>query len=58
MDDYGGQVPEDRANRKAYLGLDAKQPMGFTMYFGHPTIAVDTHVFRVSNRLGLALKKP
>ena len=55
MDDHGGQVPEDRAKLQSLPGVGRKTAnVVLQMYFGHPTIAVDTHVFRVSNRLGLA----
>lgn len=52
---HDGEVPEDRAALEALPGVGRKTAnVVLQMYFGHPTIAVDTHVFRVSNRLGLA----
>ena len=58
VDDYGGEVPEDRAALESLPGVGRKTAnVVLQMYFGHATIAVDTHVFRLSNRLGLALGK-
>ncbi len=53
--DYAGQVPEDRAALEALPGVGRKTAnVVLQVVFGHETIAVDTHVFRVSNRMGLA----
>ncbi|MAV46257.1 MAG: endonuclease III [Alphaproteobacteria bacterium TMED89] len=55
VDEYGGEVPEDRAALESLPGVGRKTAnVVLQMYWGHPTIAVDTHVFRVSNRMGLA----
>ena len=52
---HGGQVPEDRAALEALPGVGRKTAnVVLNVCFGHPTIAVDTHVFRVANRTGLA----
>lgn len=53
--EHGGQVPRDRAALEALPGVGRKTAnVVLNIAFGEPTIAVDTHVFRVSNRLGLA----
>ncbi|MEM7695069.1 MAG: endonuclease III [Pseudomonadota bacterium] len=53
--DYGGAVPADRAALQALPGVGRKTAnVVLNEAFGEPTIAVDTHIFRVSNRLGLA----
>lgn len=58
VDDFGGEVPEDRDALEALPGVGRKTAnVVLQMFWGHPTIAVDTHVFRVSNRLGLAAGK-
>ena len=52
---HGGQVPEDRDALEALPGVGRKTAnVVLNIAFGHPTIAVDTHIFRVSNRTGLA----
>lgn len=52
---YGGEVPEDRAALEALPGVGRKTAnVVLNTAFGHPTMAVDTHIFRVSNRTGLA----
>jgi endonuclease-3 len=52
---HGGQVPRDRASLEALPGVGRKTAnVVLNVAFGEPTIAVDTHVFRVSNRTGLA----
>lgn len=54
-DTYGGKVPMDREALQALPGVGRKTAnVVLNMAFGHETIAVDTHVFRVSNRTGLA----
>jgi endonuclease-3 len=54
-DDYGGEVPMDREALQALPGVGRKTAsVVLNMAFGHATIAVDTHIFRVSNRTGLA----
>jgi endonuclease-3 len=52
---HGGRVPEDRAALEALPGVGRKTAsVVLNTAFGHPTIAVDTHIFRVSNRTGIA----
>src|SRR3984885_6069035 len=53
--EHGGMVPHDRAALEALLGVGRKTAnVVLNVAFGEPTIAVDTHVFRVSNRTNLA----
>ena len=53
--DHGGVVPADRAALEALPGVGRKTAnVVLNVAFGQPTIAVDTHVFRVANRTGLA----
>lgn len=57
-DHYNGEVPEDRDALEALPGVGRKTAnVVLNTAFGHPTMAVDTHIFRVSNRTGLALGK-
>ena len=52
---HGGEVPRDRASLEALPGVGRKTAnVVLNTAFGEPTIAVDTHIFRVSNRTGLA----
>jgi len=52
---HGGTVPDDRAALEALPGVGRKTAnVVLNVAFGHPTIAVDTHIFRVGNRTGLA----
>jgi endonuclease-3 len=52
---HGGQVPNDRAALEALPGVGRKTAnVVLNVAFGEPTMAVDTHVFRVANRTGLA----
>lgn len=52
---HAGQVPDDRAALEALPGVGRKTAnVVLNTAFGHPTIAVDTHIFRVANRTGLA----
>ncbi|MFZ5621333.1 MAG: endonuclease III [Pseudomonadota bacterium] len=52
---HGGQVPHDRAALEALPGVGRKTAnVILNTAFGEPTIAVDTHIFRVANRTGLA----
>lgn len=56
-DDYGGIVPRDREILNTFPGVGRKTINVFlSEYYGEPAIAVDTHVDRVSKRLGLAYK--
>jgi endonuclease-3 len=53
--DHGGAVPAEREALEALPGVGRKTAnVVLNVAFGKPTIAVDTHVFRVSNRTGLA----
>jgi endonuclease-3 len=53
--DHGGQVPRDREILESLPGVGRKTAnVVLNVAFGEPTMAVDTHVFRVSNRTGLA----
>jgi len=55
IEKHHGQVPEDRAALEALSGVGRKTAnVILNTAFGQPTIAVDTHIFRVSNRIGLA----
>jgi len=55
MRDHGGVVPADRDALTALPGVGRKTAnVVLNMAFGHKTMAVDTHVFRVSHRLGLS----
>ena len=58
VEKYGGEVPFDREALEALPGVGRKTAnVVLSNAFGVPAIAVDTHVFRVSNRLGLAEAK-
>ncbi|MHA7775616.1 endonuclease III [Roseibium sp. M-1] len=53
--DHGGEVPEDRDALEALAGVGRKTAnVVLNIFFGHPTIAVDTHLFRLGNRIGIA----
>lgn len=53
--EHGGQVPRDRAALEALPGVGRKTAnVVLNVAFGEPTIAVDTHLFRLANRTGLA----
>jgi endonuclease III len=55
LERHGGEVPQDRDALEALAGVGRKTAsVVMNIAFGAPTIAVDTHVFRVSNRTGLA----
>ena len=55
IDHHGGQVPDDREALEALPGVGRKTAnVVLNIAFGHPTIAVDTHLFRLGNRTGLA----
>ena len=55
VDRHGGEVPNDRAALEALPGVGRKTAnVVLNTVFGEPAIAVDTHIFRVSNRTGLA----
>jgi endonuclease-3 len=53
--DYGGKVPSDREALEALPGVGRKTAnVVLNTAFGQPTIAVDTHIFRVANRTNIA----
>jgi endonuclease-3 len=55
IEEHGGRVPDDRAALEALPGVGRKTAnVVLNVAFNHPTIAVDTHIFRVANRTGLA----
>ena len=55
VDQHGGQVPRSRSALEALPGVGRKTAnVVLNVAFGQPTMAVDTHIFRVSNRTGLA----
>ena len=57
-DKYQSMVPEDRAALEDLPGVGRKTAnVILNTAFGHPTIAVDTHIFRVSNRTKIAMGK-
>lgn len=52
---YGGQVPQTREELEALPGVGRKTAnVVLNTAFGQPTLAVDTHIFRVANRMNLA----
>ncbi len=58
LDQHNGDVPQTRDDLEALAGVGRKTAnVILNTAFGHPTIAVDTHIFRVSNRTGLAKGK-
>jgi endonuclease III len=58
IEKHGGEVPHDRAALQALPGVGRKTAnVVLNIAFGEPVIAVDTHIFRVSNRLPLARGK-
>ena len=58
MAQHGGRVPHDREALEALSGVGRKTAnVVLNVAFGEPTIAVDTHIFRVGNRTGLAVGK-
>lgn len=55
LERHGGEVPRDRAALEALPGVGRKTAnVVLNTAFGEPTMAVDTHIFRVANRTGLA----
>jgi endonuclease-3 len=55
LEQHGGEVPRDREALEALPGVGRKTAnVVLNIAFGEPTIAVDTHIFRISNRTGLA----
>lgn len=58
IDRFGGEVPKEKKDLLSLAGVGEKTAnVVVSMAFNTPAIAVDTHVFRVSNRLGLANSK-
>ena len=58
VDQYKGEIPADRDLLETLPGVGRKTAnVVLNVAFGHPTIAVDTHIFRVGNRTGLAKGK-
>src|SRR6202035_4335923 len=58
IEKHGGKVPHDRDALEALPGVGRKTAnVVLNIAFGEPTIAVDTHIFRVGNRTGLAVGK-
>lgn len=58
LDKHQGQVPDNRKDLEALAGVGRKTAnVVLNTAFGQPTMAVDTHIFRVSNRTGLAPAK-
>jgi endonuclease III len=58
VEKHGGKVPHDREALEALPGVGRKTAnVVLNVAFGEPTIAVDTHIFRVGNRTGLAIGK-
>jgi endonuclease III len=55
LERYGGETPRERATLESLPGVGRKTAnVVLNTAFGEPTVAVDTHVFRVANRLGIA----
>jgi endonuclease-3 len=55
VDEFGGEVPKEREKLEKLPGVGRKTAnVVLNVAFGQPTIAVDTHIFRVANRTGLA----
>ncbi len=55
LKNHGGQIPQTREALEALPGVGRKTAnVVLNTAFGHPTIAVDTHIFRVSNRTNIA----
>ncbi len=55
VENHDGQVPRDRASLEALPGVGRKTAnVVLNTAFGEPTMAVDTHIYRVANRTGLA----
>lgn len=57
VSDFGGEVPAEREKLESLAGVGRKTAnVVQAVWFGKPALAVDTHVFRVSHRLGLVPK--
>lgn len=58
VDEFGGEIPRQREKLERLPGVGRKTAnVVLNVAFGEPTIAVDTHIFRVANRTGLARGK-
>ena len=58
VDEYGGEVPNSRAALQSLPGVGRKTAnVVLNMWWGQPAQAVDTHIFRVGNRTGIAVGK-
>ena len=58
LEEHGGEVPDERPSLEALPGVGRKTAnVVLNVAFGQPTIAVDTHVHRVANRLAIAATK-
>jgi len=58
VEKHGGEVPQTREALEALPGVGRKTAnVMLNTAFGQPTIAVDTHIFRIANRIGLATGK-
>ncbi len=58
LENHAGEVPKTREELETLAGVGRKTAnVVLNTAFGHPTIAVDTHIFRVSNRTGIASGK-
>jgi len=58
IEKFGGQVPDNRRDLESLPGVGRKTAnVVLNTAFGQPTMAVDTHIFRVANRTGLAKGK-
>jgi endonuclease-3 len=58
VEEFGGEVPQERDKLEKLPGVGRKTAnVVLNVAFGQPTIAVDTHIFRVANRTGLASGK-
>lgn len=58
MEQFNGEVPSNRKDLEALPGVGRKTAnVVLNTAFGQPTMAVDTHIFRVGNRTGLAIGK-
>ena len=58
VEKYAGEVPKNRAALETLPGVGRKTAnVVLNIAFGHPTMAVDTHIFRLSNRIGLVKAK-
>jgi endonuclease III len=55
VDEHRGEIPRDRESLEALAGVGRKTAnVVLNVAFGEPTMAVDTHIFRVANRIGLS----